>query len=304
MGCGSTDIDGRSTSCELGFGGVSSIVACCCYLIAGIMILVIGHDAPTENQYASKMVDFVDRIMTRIGIVYPKKDPFYNTIPRWQDIALLLVSFTVFIFSLSVILGCRFFLVEFNDSDTDTDDEYNKYEEGLFYYYYPPDNSCRRFERGSLISFTATTRAAIAMGLLATTLGGILMVLLWTMILVADYKPMGYYKTLPVLAFFAALTQSMTFLANKERQDLLCLEDMIDCSLGADGFLAAISVCIYILLVPALWWYGKNTNIKERDSSGTSSDIVADEEDDEFDKGSPEQEVILEEDTEKNGKDV
>jgi hypothetical protein len=58
------------------------------------------------------------------------------------------------------------------------------------------------------------------------------------------------------------------------------------------------------LLVPALWWYGKNTNIKERDSSGTSSDIVADEEDDEFDKGSPDQEVILEEDTEKNGKDV
>ena len=290
MGCGSgTDREGRDVDCEVGYAGIMSILACICYLVAGIMVLVFGQDAPMENQQWSQMVKFGHRILIRIGIVYPKQDPFTSTTPRWQDIALLLVSLTAFIFSLAVTLGCRFFRVEF----TDTNDEYLR---GLLYYYYNPDDSCRKFERGSLTSFTATTRAAIAMGIMATALGGILMVLLWTMILIADFKPVSYYKALPVLAFFAALTQSLTFLANKERKDGLCVEDMTECSLGADGVLAAMNLCVYMLFVPALVWYGKNNNSNARVSGGSSD--MAEEEDVKFDKGTPEQ-VIPEEDIEK-----
>ena len=290
MGCASgTDSDGRDVDCEVGSGGIWSILACICYLLAGIMVFVFGHDVPSENQQLSKLVACGHRTMTRIGIVYPKQDPFCSSTHqhRWQDIALLLVSLIGFIFSLEVLLGCRFFRTEFTDDNNNTNnDDENEYLRGLFYYYYYPDNSCRRFERGSLTSFTATTRAAIAMGIMATIVGGIVMVMLWTMILIADVKPAVYYQALPVLAFVAALSQSLTFLANQERQDVLCEGDMTDCSLAGDGILAAINTCVFMMFIPALWWYGKNRNINPRDDG---SDMDHEEEDAKLDKGTPEQ---------------
>lgn len=262
--CGDPEND-----CKLGFGGIASLVATILYLVAGAGVTVLALQPPKDNRGTTFLVRLGNKLMNKMGITW-RANPLEHL--RWkQDLPLLVFSLILFLCSLTVILDCRFWTVNFSN-DT------RQYSEGLIYYHYYPDDSCRAFEKGGYESFEATTIAGVAFGVTAAVLGGLIMLLLWGMILLVNY-PLGFYKALPVLGFLAAAFQSFTFLSNLERNELLCADHIPDqtCQWGPDAYLAFVTVALYLLFVPALWWYSRNPNICLPITEGTQPSLIEQE---------------------------
>ena len=258
--CQDEDVD-----CKFGFGGLCSLVACLLYFCAGVGVSILAVQPPKENPGTTFLVRLGNRILRRLGITW--KQHQLQTL-RWQDIVLIVYALFLLLISMTVLLDCRFYMVNYQNNT-------KEYYEGLYRYYYYPDDVCKQFEKGDRQSFSAQTSAGNAFGFISFLLAAILLVLLFSMTLVFEF-PDAAYKLLPILAALTAITQSLVFLGNSERNEILCAPDIEDqsCELGQDGYLCIIGVILYIAFVPALVWYKNHPN-KEENGALASPDVDA-----------------------------
>jgi hypothetical protein len=264
------------TECSLGIGSIESIVASVVFLIMGFAVLFAP--APKDTAYKCPLVvKAYHKLVALTGITRKKNIGQKLRTIGWAKPLLVLAALAAFALSVTVIFDCRLYSVSVGDQ---------RFDLGLFRYYYPPDESCRYYETGDRRSFYTSTKTAQVFGVLAAIFGGILFALLISMTTVFNYPKLAY-TTLPVWAFLAFVSQGLIFLTYKEARERECRLDVQDCKADADTYIAAIATFLYLVFVPLFFMVNLKDEDEEMEEEGELApkavdDELEDEKDDNF----------------------